>query len=61
MIGITLTDPHPDLREKAQQKGLLLNVLNDRIIRLLPALNVEYSEIDEMTELLNQLLDASAL
>ncbi|HPF16799.1 MAG TPA: aminotransferase class III-fold pyridoxal phosphate-dependent enzyme [Thermotogota bacterium] len=57
MIGITLTDPQPCLREKAQKMGLLINVLNDRIIRLLPALNVEYSEIDEMAKLLNQLLD----
>src|SRR6056297_3223746 len=56
MIGITLTTPDRDLRKKAQKKGLLINVLNERIIRLLPALNIEYSEIDEMAELLNELL-----
>ncbi len=56
MIGITLTEPDPQLREKAQEKGLLINVLNNRIIRLLPALNIEYSEMDEMTGILNGLL-----
>lgn len=56
MIGITLTEPDPQLREKAQELGLLINVLNNRIIRLLPALNIEYSEIDEMTGVLNALL-----
>lgn len=56
MIGITLTEPDPKLREKAQEKGLLINVLNNRIIRLLPALNIEYSEMDEMIGILNELL-----
>ena len=56
MIGITLTEPDPELREKAQEKGLLINVLNDRIIRLLPALNIDYGEMDEMAGILNALL-----
>ncbi|MFP4461963.1 MAG: aspartate aminotransferase family protein [Thermotogota bacterium] len=56
MIGITLTEPYPELRVKAQEKGLLINVLNDRIIRLLPALNIEYFEMDEMAAILNELL-----
>lgn len=56
MIGITLTEEDPGLREKAQKKGLLINMLNNRIIRLLPALNIEYSEMDEMTGILNELL-----
>ena len=56
MIGIKLTEEDPELREKAQEKGLLINVLNNRIIRLLPALNIEYSEMDEMTGILNALL-----
>jgi acetylornithine/N-succinyldiaminopimelate aminotransferase len=56
MIGITLTEPDPKLRVKAQEKGLLINVLNNRIIRLLPALNIEYSEMDEMIGILNELL-----
>lgn len=56
MIGITLTEPDPKLRVKAQEKGLLINVLNNRIIRLLPALNIEYSEMDEMIGILNGLL-----
>lgn len=55
MIGITLSNPDPDFREKAQKKGLLINVINNRIIRLLPALNIEYREIDEMASLLNEL------
>lgn len=56
MVGITLTEPDSELREKAQEKGLLINVLNNRIIRLLPALNIDYSEMDEMTAMLNELL-----
>src|SRR6056297_2233352 len=48
MIGITLTVPDRELRQKAQEMGLLINILNDRIIRLLPALNIDYAEMDEM-------------
>lgn len=56
MIGISLKNPDVTLRERAFEKGLLLNVLNERIIRLLPALTIEYAEIDEMVDLLNEIL-----
>jgi acetylornithine/N-succinyldiaminopimelate aminotransferase len=56
MIGIELNKEDPELRNKAVQKGLLLNVIGNRIIRLLPALNITYEEIDEMTNLLNSVL-----
>ena len=57
MIGITLTEPDRELRQKAQEMGLLINILNDRIIRLLPALNIDYAEMDEMAGILNEILN----
>ncbi|KLO24443.1 aminotransferase class III [Marinitoga sp. 1197] len=57
MIGIELDDSYPNLRDKAFQKGLLLNVIsNNTVIRLLPALNISYNEIDEIIKILEELL-----
>ncbi|KAF2956967.1 aminotransferase class III-fold pyridoxal phosphate-dependent enzyme [Marinitoga sp. 38H-ov] len=57
MIGIELADSYFDLRKKAFEKKLLLNVIsNNSIIRLLPALNIQYSEIDDIISILEELL-----
>ncbi|SHE83086.1 acetyldiaminopimelate aminotransferase apoenzyme [Marinitoga hydrogenitolerans DSM 16785] len=57
MIGIELDEPYPDLRESAFKRGLLLNIIsNNSVIRLLPALNISYDEIDEIIKILEELL-----
>jgi acetylornithine/N-succinyldiaminopimelate aminotransferase len=57
MIGVELIESSPDLKQKAFEKNLLLNVIsNNSVIRLLPALNITYEEIDIITNKLEELL-----
>ena len=56
MIAIELFNEDPHLRDKALEAGLLINVIKDKTIRLLPALNITFEEIRIITEKLNELL-----
>ncbi len=56
MIGVVLKEKHPELRNNAMKEGLLLNILQDKIIRLLPALNITYDEIDQIILKLGKIL-----
>ncbi|WGS64871.1 aspartate aminotransferase family protein [Marinitoga aeolica] len=57
MIGIELIESSPDLKQRAFEKNLLLNVIsNNSVIRLLPALNITYEEIDIIINKLEELL-----
>jgi acetylornithine/N-succinyldiaminopimelate aminotransferase len=56
MIGIELKESDEKLIEKGIKNGLLINVLKNRIIRLLPALNIAYPEIDKIIEKLRCIL-----
>lgn len=57
MIGIELIESLPDLKQRAFEKNLLLNVIfSNRVIRLLPALNITYEEIDIIINKLGELL-----
>ncbi|WP_276318584.1 aminotransferase class III-fold pyridoxal phosphate-dependent enzyme [Marinitoga lauensis] len=57
MIGIELDEPFPELRERAFEKGLLLNMISSNtVIRLLPSLTISYEEIDEIIKKLEELL-----
>lgn len=59
MIGIETGDYAPGIKKKALEKNLLLNVTDDTVIRLLPALNIKREEIEEFimkfSEVLNEL------
>lgn len=57
MLGIELKEEIPDLRDIAQAEGLLLNIVKDKVIRFLPALNITESEIDELVEKLKIILE----
>lgn len=57
MLGIELKEEIPDLRDKAQSEGVLLNIVKDKVIRFLPALNITKSEIDELVEKLKVILE----
>ncbi len=44
------------IRDRALERGLLINAARPNVLRLMPALNVSPREIDEMVELLGPLL-----
>ena len=50
MIGIEMIEPCPELVPLAKTLGLLLNVVADRVIRLLPALTMSDEEARFMVE-----------
>ncbi|NUU95244.1 aminotransferase class III [Marinitoga sp. 1135] len=57
MIGIELDDSYHELKKIALSKGLLLNMIqNNFVIRLLPALNIKYDEIDKIINIMEGLI-----
>lgn len=50
MIGIELAEPAPDLVGRALAAGLLLNVTQERVVRLLPPLVLSDTEADEVVD-----------
>jgi acetylornithine/N-succinyldiaminopimelate aminotransferase len=57
MLGIELKKEIPNLRDKAQAEGVLLNIVKGKVIRFLPALNITKYEIDEVLEKLEKILN----
>ncbi|MDE0612632.1 MAG: aspartate aminotransferase family protein [Gammaproteobacteria bacterium] len=60
MIGIELSEPVPDLVALALQARLLINVTQERVIRLLPPLVMSDEEADLLCERLIPLLTEAA-
>lgn len=58
MIGIELDSPCADLVTLALQNGLLINVTNERVIRLLPPLIIDDQQINQLVETLSTLIKA---
>lgn len=56
MIGIELTEPCTELVLQAMDKGLLMNVTTDTVVRLLPPLNISDDEADQMVEIVTDLI-----
>ena len=56
MIGIELTLPCGDLVQQALDKGLLINVTADNVVRLLPPLNFSREQADLLLETLTPLI-----
>ena len=56
MIGIELDKPYPDLVARALAKGLLINVTADKVIRLLPPLVIDPTQIDLLTDILSTVI-----
>ena len=48
MIGIEMQDPCPELVLLAKAQGLLINITDERVIRMLPALTMNDQEADDM-------------
>jgi acetylornithine aminotransferase len=56
MIGIELSEPCAALVAAAQQQGLLINVTNERVIRLLPPLVIKNKQIEFLVKTLSALI-----
>lgn len=57
MIGIDVGDYAMVIRDKAQERKLLLNITNKTIIRLLPSLCISKEEIDEFIYIFKEVLN----
>ena len=56
MIGIEMTDPCFALVPIAKEKGILLNVTADKVIRLLPPLNMSQEECEFLIDAVIQII-----
>ena len=57
MIGMSLTVPAGDIVKKGHERGVLLNVTHEKVLRFVPPLIVGKKEIDEMMGLLEGILE----
>lgn len=57
MIGIELDSPCTDMVQKAQDRGLLINVTTDKVIRLLPPLIISDEEADRICDVVCSLVE----
>ena len=57
MVAVELNEPCTDLVIDAMDKGLLLNVTADSVIRLLPPLNISDQEADTMVDIVSDLVE----
>ncbi len=57
MIGIELDSPCADLVGKALEKGILINVTVDKVIRLLPPLTITDEEADQICDMISELVE----
>jgi len=60
MIGIELDIPCRALLMQAAEKGLLINVANERVIRLLPALILTHAQADQISAILYDVIKGFA-
>ena len=58
MIGIEMSVACGELVSMALERGLLINVTAERVVRLLPPLNISEAEVDELVERLCTVLRA---
>ena len=56
MIGIQLKKPCAELVAQAKERGLLINVTSDNVVRLLPALVMSDAEAGQMVQAVSQLI-----
>jgi len=57
MIGMELSVPAGDIVKKALERGLLLNVAQDKVLRFVPPLVVTKQEVDAMIGILEGILE----
>jgi acetylornithine aminotransferase len=57
MIGVELDSPCAELVQMALQQGLLINVTNEKTIRLLPPFIISALQVDQLVETLSALIN----
>jgi acetylornithine aminotransferase len=57
MLGIELDRPCADLVQQALQRKLLINVTADTVVRLLPPLILDDSQVDEISTIVCELIE----
>jgi acetylornithine aminotransferase len=53
MIGMSLTIPGGDIVKKGHERGVLLNVTHDTVLRFVPPLTVSKQEVNQMIQILD--------
>ena len=61
MAGIELNSEGKNIVEKCLEKGLLINCTHDKVLRLMPALNITGKEIDQAITILGEVLEGLRL
>lgn len=56
MVGMGLSIPAADIVKAGHERGVLLNVTHDTVLRFVPPLTVSKEEIDEMVKILDGIL-----
>jgi len=59
MAGIELNIEGKPIVEKCIEKGLLINCTHDKVLRLMPALNITQKEIDKAVQILDEVLEST--
>jgi predicted acetylornithine/succinylornithine family transaminase len=56
MLGMELSIEGKQIVEKCMGKGLLINCTHDKVLRLMPALNITKNEVDKASKILESVL-----
>jgi acetylornithine/N-succinyldiaminopimelate aminotransferase len=56
LIGVELAFPGKEIDLRCQERGILINSLGDKVLRIIPALNVKREEIDQTVKVLDEIL-----
>jgi len=56
MLGINTGEYSSKIKEEAMDKNLLLNITAENIIRIVPALNISYEEINEFIKIFEEII-----
>ena len=60
MFGVELNIEGKQIVEKCVEQGLLINCTHDKVLRLMPALNIKKNEIDKGIKILEEVLKGCA-
>jgi acetylornithine/succinyldiaminopimelate/putrescine aminotransferase len=61
MCGVELAKPGACVVQACMQKGLLINCTHERVLRIMPALNVRTSQINAAIKILDAALSEVSL
>ena len=61
MIGMSLSIPGGDIVKKGHERGVLLNVTHDTVLRFVPPLTVSKQEVNQMIEILDSIFKEIAV